>query len=130
MKLNHSTNAAGEVVLGQDWFGVHMNDIKVKPNVQYELKVTYKIAPDALFKYEESTEANKMSGYLILRSEFTADALAQTYLLAGSKTEWRTESITFKTDDSGKLCLDLRAVQFNGTPIHYYIDSIELYEVK
>ena len=130
LKLNHSTNAAGEVVLGQDWFGVHMDDIKVKPNVQYELKVTYKIAPDALFKYEESTEANKMSGYLILRSEFTADALAQTYLQAGNKTEWRTESITFKTDDSGKLCLDLRAVQFNGTPIHYYIDSIELYEVK
>ena len=71
-----------------------------------------------------------MSGYLILRSEFTADALTQTYMLGGSKKEWRTESIIFKTDGSGKLCIDLRAVAFNGYPIHYYIDSIELYEVK
>ena len=107
-----------------------MDNIAVKPNAQYELKVTYKIAPDALFKYEESTEANKLSGYLILRSEFSADALAQTYMLAGSKKEWRNEKIIFKTDDSGKLCIDLRAVAFNGVPIHYYIDSIELYEVK
>ena len=51
-------------------------------------------------------------------------------MLAGSKKEWREDSIIVKTDDGGKLCLDLRAVQFNGTPIHYYIDSIELYEVK
>ena len=130
LKLNHSTAADGSVVLGQEWFGVHLDNIAVKPNAQYEVKVTYKIAPDALFKYEESTEANKMSGYLILRGDFSGDELAQTYMLSGSKKEWRTDSIVFKTDGSGKLCIDLRAVAFNGTPIHYYIDSIELYEVK
>lgn len=130
LKLNHSYDANGKLVLGKDWYGVHLDNIAVKPNVQYELKVTYKIASDALFKYEESTEANKMSGYLILRSDFSDDALAQTYMLAGSKKEWRTEAIIFKTDSSGKLCIDLRAVAFNGIPIHYYIDSIELYEVK
>ena len=118
-------------MLGQQWYGVHLDDVIVKPNTQYELKVTYKIAPDALFKYDESTEAHKMSGFCIVRGgDFNGDELAQTYMLSGSKKEWRTDAIVFKTDDSGQVCIDLRAVAYNGTPIHYYIDSIELYEVK
>ena len=56
--------------------------------------------------------------------------LAQLYMTQGSKNEWREDSTIFKTNDSGKVCIDLRAVAYNGTPIHYYIDSIELYEVK
>jgi len=140
-KLNHSTDASGDVVLGQQWFGIHMDGITVKPNTQYEIKVTYKIAPDALFPYEESTEANKMSGYLFVRGkgadgsgsgngDINEKELTTLYLLHGSKTEWRENSAVFKTNDSGKVCLDLRAVAFNNMPIHYYIDSIELYEVK
>jgi hypothetical protein len=140
-KLNHSTDSAGEIVLGKEWFGIHMDGITVKPNTQYEFKVTYKIAPDALFKYEESTNANKMSGYLFVRGkgadgsgsgdgDINEKELAQLYMTQGSKNEWREDSTIFKTNDSGKVCIDLRAVAFNGVPIHYYIDSIELYEVK
>jgi hypothetical protein len=140
-KLNHSTDSAGEIVLGKEWFGIHMDGITVKPNTQYEFKVTYKIAPDALFKYEESTNANKMSGYLFVRGkgadgsgsgdgDINEKELTQLYMTQGSKNEWREDSTIFKTNDSGKVCIDLRAVAFNGVPIHYYIDSIELYEVK
>lgn len=140
-KLNHSTDSAGEIVLGKEWFGIHMDGITVKPNTQYEFKVTYKIAPDAFFKYEESTNANKMSGYLFVRGkgadgsgsgdgDMNEKELAQLFMTQGSKNEWREDSAIFKTNDSGKVCIDLRAVAFNGVPIHYYIDSIELYEVK
>ncbi len=140
-KLNHSTDSAGDVVLGKEWFGIHMDGITVKPNTQYEFKVTYKIAPDALFKYEESTNANKMSGYLFVRGkdaegngsgdgDINEKELTQLFMYKGSKEEWREDSTVFKTNDSGKVCIDLRAVAFNGVPVHYYIDSIELYEVK
>ena len=129
-KLNHSKDG-GELVLGQQWFGIHMDDVTVKPNTQYEIKVTYKIAPDALFAYDESDNTHKMSGYLIVRGEnFNGDELTQLYMLAGSKNEWRQDKTVFKTDASGKICLDLRAVHFNNIPIHYYIDCIEIYEVK
>ena len=50
-------------------------------------------------------------------------------MLKGSKLEWREDSIIFKTNGSTKLGLDLRAVSFLGVPVHYYIDSIELYEI-
>lgn len=139
-KLNHGYDG-DTLVLGQQWFGVHMDGIEVKPNTQYEIVVNYKIAPDALFAYDESTNDHKMSGYLFVRGQgadgsgsgdgdINEPTLAQLYLLSGSKTEWRQDSATFKTNDSGKICLDLRAVHFANVPIHYYIDSIELYEIK
>ena len=118
-----------------------MDGITVKPNTQYELVVNYKIAPDALFEWEESTNDHKMSGYLFARGlgddgsgsglgDINDEALGQIWMLFGSKTEWRSESHIFKTNNSDKLCLDLRAVLFGNTPVHYLIDSIELYEIK
>ena len=138
-QLNHGYDG-DKLVLGKQWFGIHMDGIEVKPNTQYEIVVNYKISPDALFAYDESTNDHKMSGYLFVRGkgadgsgsgngDFNEPELTQMYLLSGSKNEWRQDSVVFKTNDSDKICLDLRAVQFGDVPVHYYIDSIELYEI-
>ena len=139
-KLNHTTDANGNIVNANEWHGIHLDTIQVKPNTQYKLVVHYKIAPDAAFEYEESDNTHKMSGYLFARGlgengegsangDINGKELASIYLLHGSKNEWRTNDATFRTNDSGLLCLDLRAVQFAGTPVHYYIDYIQIYEV-
>ena len=41
-------------------------------------------------------------------------------------TEWKKETISFRTGGSDKLCIDFRVVA--GT--HTYIDDVELYEVQ
>ena len=140
-KMNYGYDENGKVILAKEWNGITMDGITVKPNTQYELVVNFKIAPDALFEWEESTNDHKMSGYLFARGlgddgsgsglgDINDEALGQIWMLFGSKTEWRSESHIFKTNNSDKLCLDLRAVLFGNTPVHYLIDSIELYEIK
>ena len=152
-KLNYETDAegkpvydGGKLVINGEWSGINMNNITVKPNTPYRLVLKYKIAPDAIFEYEESDQVNKMSGYLFIRGAGASgeghngpspmdgsvdDAnLASLYMLRGSKNEWREDEVTFKTNDSDKLGLDFRAVLFGQVPNHYYIDSIELYEIK
>lgn len=125
---------------GSDWSGIHLDGIDVKPNTQYKIVLKYKIASDAEFAYDESDEVNKMSGYLFLRylgadgegtglGDLYDDSETALYMLRGSKNEWREDSAIFKTNESGKLGLDFRAVSYLGVPVHYYIDSIELYEV-
>ena len=57
---------------------------------------------------------------------YASDIIGQAYMNGGSTTEWKRESITFRTGDSDKLCLDFRVVV--GT--HTYIDDVELYEVQ
>jgi len=126
--------------LAGDWSGIHMDSLTVKPNTQYKLVLKYKIAPDATFPYDESGDVNKMSGYLFIRhlkADGTGNGLgdlydespAALYMLRGSKNEWKEDSIIFKTNASDKLGLDFRAVQWAGVPIHYYIDSIQLFEI-
>ena len=152
-KLNYETDAegkpvydGGKLVINGEWSGINMNNITVKPNTPYRLVLKYKIAPDAIFEYEESDQVNKMSGYLFIRGAGASgeghngpspmdgsvdDAtLASLYMLRGSKNEWREDEVTFKTNDSDKLGLDFRAVLYGQVPNHYYIDSIELYEIK
>ena len=125
---------------GSDWSGIHLDGIDVKPNTQYKIVLKYKIAPDAQFEHDESDEVNKMSGYLFLRyrdasgagtglGDLYDESETALYLLRGSKNEWREDSAVFKTNESGKLGLDFRAVSYLGVPVHYYIDSIQLFEV-
>lgn len=139
-KLNYTVGEDGTVNLKSDWSGIHMDGIEVKPNTQYKLVLKYKIAPDALFEYDESGDVNKMSGYLFLRhikadgsgnglGDLYDESPGALYLLRGSKNEWREDSITFKTNASDKLGLDFRAVKYQDVPVHYYIDSIQLFEV-
>ena len=114
-----------------DWFGIHLDGITVKPNTQYQLKVRYKIAPDAVFEYYD----DYMTGYLFIRGmdeygigtglgDIYDEVLASAYMNQGSKLEWREDTITFRTYDSDKIGLDLRAID----GMHYYIDSIQLLE--
>ena len=142
-KLNYSYDADGKLVLASDWSGIHMDGITVKPNTAYKLTLKYKIAPNSLFAeqgFVESDEINKMSGYLFIRGldsngkgsglgDIYDETLASPYMLRGSTQEWRDDTVTFKTNESDKLGLDFRAVKFGTMPIHYYIDSIELYEI-
>ncbi len=125
---------------GGDWSGIHLDGVDVKPNTSYKIVLKYKIAPDAEFEYDESDEVNKMSGYLFLRyqnskgegtglGDLYDESETALYMLRGSKNEWREDSAIFKTNASGKLGLDFRAVSYLGVPVHYYIDSIELYEI-
>ena len=125
---------------GSDWSGIHLDGIDVKPNTAYKIVLKYKIAPDAEFEYDESDEINKMSGYLFIRGlgadgtgtglgDLYDESIGELFMLRGSKNEWREDTRSFKTNESGKLGLDFRAVSYLGVPVHYYIDSIELYEV-
>lgn len=138
-KLNYQYDDWGDLILSSDWSGIHLDGISVKPQTVYKLKVRYKIAPDAIFEYAESDDVNKMSGYLFIRGlsadgsgnglgDMYDDTIASVYMMRGSKLEWRDDEITFKTNDSDKLGLDLRAVKYWDVPIHYYIDSIQLIE--
>ena len=81
-----------------------------------------------------------MSGYLFVRGraadgsgnglgDIYDESIACPYMLAGSTEEWRIDDVTFRTNESDKIGLDLRAVSLLGMPVHYYIDCIELYEV-
>ncbi|MBQ6849284.1 MAG: hypothetical protein IJN76_04425 [Clostridia bacterium] len=146
-KLNHGYDADGKVLLMGDWSGIHLDGITVKPNTTYKLQLHYKIAPDSLFAemaaaegITESTEIFKMSGYLFIRGkgadgtgsglgDIYDETIASPYMLSGSTEEWRIDDVTFRTNESDKLGLDFRAVSYAGIPVHYYIDSIELYEV-
>lgn len=147
-KLNHTVNEDGSIKLANEYSGIYMEGIDVKPNTQYKLVLKYKIAPDALFAFDVSDQVNKMSGYLFIRgagpngegwdgastpATYKGDiydaSIGELFMLNGSKNEWREDSRTFKTNDSGKLGLDFRAVKFGDVPVHYYIDSIQLYEV-
>ena len=146
-KLNYGYDADGKLLLMGEWSGIHLDGITVKPNTSYTLKLKYKIAPDSLFAqqgaeggYTESDETHKMSGYLFIRGigadgsgnglgDIYDESIACPYMLKGSTVEWRTDDVTFRTNDSDKIGLDLRAVQYLGVPVHYYIDCIELYEV-
>ena len=81
-----------------------------------------------------------MSGFLFVRyqeadgkgnglGDYEDGSETAYYMLAGSKSEWREDGGTFKTNASDKLGLDIRTYAHGGMPVHYYIDSIQLFEV-
>jgi len=102
-----------------EWQGVYQAAIALKPNTNYTLTYWYKYAADDTAK----------NCYCFVRGGAgTIDdaLLASAYMHTGSQTEWKQETLSFCTDDSGKLCIDFRVVA--GT--HTYIDDVELYEVQ
>lgn len=112
--------------LNGQWQGINQT-ITVKPNTNYVLEFEYKIAADANF----------MTGYCFLRGldgngNGTGDGsiydavLGSVYLNVGSKDEWTTDRITFRTNESDKLGIDFRTIE----GVHYYIDNVRLVEVR
>ena len=114
----------------EDWNGIHMDGIIVKPNTNYVISYDYMIA---------DPETEYMTSYLFIRGfvgdgsgsapgsgTYCDDHLAANWLNNGAHEKWTTETISFKTNSSDKLGLDLRVMPGN----HYYIDNIEMYEVR
>jgi len=103
-----------------EWQGAYQPAITVKPNTNYVLTYYYKYAADDAAR----------NCYCFVRGGdgtiYASDIVGQAYMNGGSTTEWKRETITFRTGDSDKLCLDFRVVV--GT--HTYIDDVELYEVQ
>lgn len=103
-----------------EWQGVYQAGVKVKPNTNYTLTYYYKHAAD--------DTANNC--YCFVRGgNGTIDdteLIGQAYMNGGFSTEWRMETISFRTGDSDKLCIDFRVVA--GT--HTYIDDVTLVEVQ
>ncbi len=108
------------------WQGINQT-ITVKPNTNYVLEFDYKIAADTDY----------MTGYCFLRGlaangSGTGDGsvndavLGSVYLNVGSRTEWTTDRISFRTNDSDKLGIDFRTI----ADVHYYIDNVRLVEVQ
>lgn len=113
--------------LTTEYNGISQDGIEVKPNTNY--KVTY--------KYRIANGADSMTGYCFIRGlgangegngqgDIYDNVITSKYLNVGSPTEWTTEEITFKTNDSTKLGIDFRTIK----GVHYYIDSVTLTEIR
>lgn len=102
-----------------EWQGVYQPAIEVKPNTNYTLTYYYKYA---------AADTAKNCYCFVRGGNGTIDdtVITSGYMNTGSQTEWKKETLTFRTDTSGKLCIDFRVVA--GT--HVYIDDVELYEVQ
>ena len=101
-----------------EWQGVYQPTIQVKPNTNYTLTYYYKHAAD--------DTANNC--YCFVRGgdgSINGEIIGQAYMNGGT-TEWKKETISFRTGDSDKLCIDFRVVE--GT--HTYIDDVELFEMQ
>ena len=132
--VKHESAPDGEYVLefqyvDGEWFGIHIDAIEVKENTNYIITYEYMIAE----------EVDYMTGYCFIRGLNPADDgshlgdgtihddhLASKWLNSGSNSEWTTEEISFKTNGSTKLGIDFRVIK----DVHYYIDNIQLLEVR
>lgn len=109
------------------WFGIHLDGIEVKPNTNYVITYEYMIAEPVDY----------MTGYCFIRSlgadgsgnglgDIHDEHIASKWLNSGSNSEWTTEEISFKTNAGDKLGIDFRVIE----GVHYYIDNIQLLEVR
>ena len=102
-----------------EWEGLYQPSIQGKPNTNYTLTYYYKHAAD--------DTANNC--YCFIRGgdgSINAKDIASAYMNGGKLDEWKKETISFRTDSSGKICIDFRVVA--GT--HTYIDDVTLYEAQ
>ena len=113
-----------------EWFGIHIDGITVKPNTNYVITYQYMIADpvDYMTSYvfirhydpgNSKGEGNKLG-------DIHDASLTSKWMNAGSNSEWTTDEIAFKTNDSDKLGIDIRMIKDN----HYYIDNFEMFEVR
>ena len=102
-----------------EWQGVHQSGIVVKPNTNYTLTYYYKYGPNDTAK----------NCYCFVRGgNGTIDdsVITSAFMHTGSASEWKQETLTFRTDAGGKLSIDFRVVA--GT--HVYIDDVVLCEMQ
>lgn len=103
-----------------EWQGVYQPTVEVKPNTNYTLTYYYKYAADDTAK----------NCYCFVRGGdgtiHATEIIGQAYMNGGSTTEWKRETVSFRTGNNDRICIDFRVV--NGT--HTYIDDVELYEMQ
>ena len=131
-RVSNTTARTGSYSLELDygsteWQGVNQPAITVKPHTNYVLTYYYKNAPDDTANncycfVRGVTADGKGDGSGTIYDEVVTSA----YMNGGSTTEWKKETLIFRTGDSDKLGVDFRVVK--GT--HVYIDDVELYEVQ
>ena len=115
----HSGSYSLELDYGSgEWQGVNQVSIPVKPNTNYTLTYWYKHAAD--------DTANNCYCFVREGGTINGTIIGQAYMNGGNTTEWRQETIQFRTGDTDTLCIDFRVVA--GT--HTYIDDVELYEMQ
>lgn len=118
------------------WNGIHLDGITVKPNTNYVISYDYMIADPGMIADPDTAY---MTTYFFIRfqaadgsgngmGDIYDETPASKWMNNGDKCpgEWVTETISFKTNASDKLGLDLRVMHGN----HYYLDNIEMYEVR
>jgi hypothetical protein len=131
-RVSNTTARTGSYSLELDygsteWQGVNQPAITVKPHTNYVLTYYYKNAPDDTANncycfVRGVTADGKGDGSGTIYDEVVTSA----YMNGGNTTEWKKETLIFRTGDSDKLGVDFRVVK--GT--HVYIDDVELYEVQ
>ena len=110
-----------------EWFGIHLDGIPVKANTNYVVTYNFMIAD----------ESDYMTGYVFIRGlgadgsgnglgDIHDTTLDSKWMNHGSNSEWDVDEISFKTNASDKLGIDIRAIKNN----HYYIDNFQLLEVR
>lgn len=114
----HSGSYSLELDYGSvEWQGVNQVVLSVKPNTNYTLTYWYKHASD--------DTANNC--YCFVREgDINGTVIGQAYMNGGNTAEWKQETISFRTGNTDRLCIDFRVVA--GT--HTYVDDVELYEMQ
>ena len=102
-----------------EWQGVYQPQIQGKPNTNYTLTYYYQYAAD-------DTARNCYCFVRCGDGSINAENVAAAYMNGGSTSAWKKETISFRTDAGGKICIDFRVVA--GT--HIYIDDVTLYEAQ
>lgn len=115
----HTGSSSLELDYGSvEWEGVYQQAITVKPNTNYTLTYWYKHAAD--------DTANNAYCFVRPGDIYNSNIIGQAYMNGNAYTEWRQETISFRTGDTTTLCIDFRVVA--GT--HTYVDDVELYEAQ
>jgi hypothetical protein len=89
------------------------------------------------YKYRIAEDVDFMTGYCFIRGlseagtgtglgDINDSVLGSTYLNVGSSEEWTTDTYIFRTNGSDKLCIDFRVIE----GVHYYIDDVQLVELR
>ncbi len=110
-----------------EWQGTNQSGITVKPNTNYTLTYYYKYGPNDTAKncycfVRGKTADGSGNG----KGDVDDGVITSAYMHTGSATDWKQETLSFRTGDSDKLGIDFRVVA--GT--HVYIDDVELVEMQ
>ena len=127
------TDKDGDPETKNEWFGINIPGITVKPNTNYVVTYQYMYG-------DPEAKKGSMTSYVFIRGynpgykdgdgnklgDIYDAVLDSKWMNSGTGIEWSTDEISFKTNDSDKLGIDIRMLVGN----HYFIDNFQLLEVR